>query len=747
MSLMGELCAPMAYVTLKSSGQSAFAAILASVMIVFDNALVTNNRLLGQDAPLMFFSAATFMFWTLFNKQSTRPFSLMWWSWLLATGVSMTGTMGVKLVGIASVLAIGLFTFSSLTSLAMDGSASATTWLKHFAARVVALVVIPVYLYTTIFQFHFDHQLYQPANPSAPQAYHDLNLLSKPFRQTLVPKNNHTDVSETNWSNIVYGSVVQLQSEDSSGVYLHSFHETTPGGSKQQQLGGYQYPDLNTHWIVIRANMDEDDKEEIPSRLQYLEDGDTIRLRHVPTRRCLHSHKTKSYSNKKEVPMFEVTAYGAQGYDGDDNDWWVLEAVDPIANQNIPYNDNDNRIKALETAFRLKHMKMGCYLFDTSANLPAPWGKGRHGLACRPGAKVRSRSIWRFTMNKHDYLPYDTPVATYPQLTYWQKFSEMHRLMWSHVPVAEGTSQSAVAHPLRWPLGQAMIYTWTGYMRQIYLIANPVVWGTSLIGLLSYLGLCVFFILREKRGYVERGLVGELKRFHVNYANTYFAGWAFYYLPFLLVRRTHLMHHYFPALYFSILITSSMISGASSFLPRKARIGLFIGLIFAIVSMFSHISPLTYGSSMTREQCESVGKWANTISRSTFETNSLDCAPFPKASNRPARFSELRMKQRAKKMLHKQHQGSKTITAQVPVASNSPVVGTSESVEILPEGKQITVVRPEPRKPSPVLPLNLPPINYPLPMQHLVMVGPQLPHKCGKQIWIINKTLCSVARE
>ncbi|KAF9113723.1 hypothetical protein BGX27_000937 [Mortierella sp. AM989] len=727
-SLMGALCAPMAYVTLKSSGQSAFAAILASVMIVFvysrtlailitgvDNALATNNRLLGQDAPLMFFSAATFMFWALFNKQSASPFTFAWWLWLLATGISMTGAMGVKLAGAASVLTIGMFTLLTLSSLAMDASVSGTTWLKHFAARTIALVVIPVFLYMAIFQFHFDHQLNQPADPSSPQADHDLNLLSKSFRQTLLSKNIPVG-SEVDWSDVVYGSVVQLQNEGSSGVYLHSFHGTIPDKSKQQQLGGYQHSDLNTHWIVIRADMEEDDKEEIPSRLQYLKDGDIFRLRHVPTRMCLHSDNTRSYSDKKEAALFEVTAYGAQGYDGDENDWWIVETVDPITNTYIPEGENV-RIKALETAFRLRHMKLGCYLFDTSTHLPEPWGQGRYEIACRPGVKIRPRSVWRFTMNRHDYLPYDTPVAAYPQLSFWQKFLEIHQLMWSHVPVDQSFHPAAV-HPIRWPLGQAVVHTWTGYLRQITLIANPVVWGLSLIGLLSYAGLKVLFILREKRGYVERGLIGELKRFHVNNANTYFAGWALHYLPFFMVRRTLLMHHYFPALYFSILITSSMVAGVSGFLPRKARFGLFISLIFAILSTFAQISPLTYGSSMMLEQCESISQWANDI----------NCAPFPKASNRPLQFSELRMKQRAKKLLHKQHEGSKTVAAQIPEASNSPEdISSDYDYHNLPEGKQPTVARPEPRKRSPVLPLNLPPPDYPLPMQHLIMVGPQLP--------------------
>jgi dolichyl-phosphate-mannose-protein mannosyltransferase len=78
---------------------------------------------------------------------------------------------------------------------------------------------------------------------------------------------------------MVYGSVVQLKSEFGHGVYLHSFYKAR-GGSRQQQVSGYGYPDLNTQWIVIRAVQGDESEvdEEIPARLQYLKNGDFLQL-------------------------------------------------------------------------------------------------------------------------------------------------------------------------------------------------------------------------------------------------------------------------------------------------------------------------------------------------------------------------------------------------------------------------------------------------------------------------------------
>ncbi|KAG0302460.1 hypothetical protein BGZ98_007487, partial [Dissophora globulifera] len=453
MALMGALCAPMAYVTLKATGQSAPTAMFASTMIIFDNALTANNSLMNMDAPLMFFVSATTMNWSLLARESHSYFSFKWWVFLLATGISMTGAMSVKLAGVLSVVMVGFFTLSQLYSLAVDVSVSAVQWLKHFAARVVALMIVPFILYTALFQLHFNHQKFEPADLTTPHAEYDLGLLSKSFRHTLLPKNSQSSPQDVSWSDIVYGSVVQLQNEDSSSMYLHSFDEMSPEGSKQQQLSGYEYSDINTHWIVIRAGMDDEDQDEIPTRLQYLRNGELIRLRHVSTRNCLHSHSKKSFSSRPDRLLHEVTAYGSPGFDGDFNDWWIIETVDAMTGQ-LHEEDNEEKVKALETTFRLRHAEIGCYLFATGALLPDPWGLGRQEIACHLEASIRPKSIWRFTMNKHDYLPFDTPVASYKQLTYWQKFWEIHRIMWTHIGLDQSaaTAKAAASHPIWWPL-------------------------------------------------------------------------------------------------------------------------------------------------------------------------------------------------------------------------------------------------------------------------------------------------------
>ncbi|KAF8934580.1 hypothetical protein BGZ47_010301 [Haplosporangium gracile] len=55
MALMGALCAPMAYATLKASEHGASAAILATTTLVaFDNALTANNRMIACTPDILY---------------------------------------------------------------------------------------------------------------------------------------------------------------------------------------------------------------------------------------------------------------------------------------------------------------------------------------------------------------------------------------------------------------------------------------------------------------------------------------------------------------------------------------------------------------------------------------------------------------------------------------------------------------------------------------------------------------------
>ncbi|KAG9327180.1 hypothetical protein KVV02_000896 [Mortierella alpina] len=765
-SSMGALCSPMAYITLKATSHSTLAAMLAATLVAFDNALTASNRQMLLDAPLLFFTAATLMSCTLFTKCSPRPFALSWWAWLLATGVFMAGAVSVKLTGILTAAFVGLFMLQDLWRLARRESVTVGQWSQHCAARIGTLLVLPFVLYLTIFQIHFAYQTREPDYLNSAQAENDLRLLPPPFRHALVPR--YPKEQQEVWRDVVYGSVVRLQSESQSQSYLHSFYKLNPGGSHQQQVGGYEYPDLNTHWIVILADLDKDEPEEIPSRLQYLKNGDSLRLRHVSTRRCLHAHDVRTYGSLQGKNLHEVTAYGGVAFDGDANDWWQVEQVDTDQMRETVDHDEGGPIKALETAFRLRHSSLGCYLYVSETTLPEPWGQGRREIVCRTDAGVTPKSIWRFTMNEHDYLPADALLAASPTPSFWQKFKYMHRLMWFPANRVESglvprTFDRFASTPQQWLLPNSVIPVWTGYMRQVVIIANPVVWWVSTLGLLSFIILKVFFVLRTKRGYLETGLLKQLKTQQLGNMSTFFAAWAIHYMPFFCVDRMLYLHHYFPALYCTILLASSLFSVVMEFFSRQIRYLFLSSLVILCISSFAQLAPLSYGSLMTRGHCESVSRWFNLLDCSIAPAvkYKLDAQHIPLSTQRKQRREE-----KGPSSLALQQEGAPT--AQQPQATNGPILShagpdvdfltreavlpASASASALPQNaqegiqgryssyRQAGIEKQQFRKKPPVLESFFPSANELQPMQDVVL----LPYQISPQHWdldVLNQML------
>lgn len=100
-----------------------------------------------------------------------------------------------------------------------------------------------------------------------------------------------------------------LKSQETAGGYLHSHESTYPAGESgagQQQITSYGHKDINNEWHLKRFNR-------IPPSwnstrpIDYVRNGDYLRLEHLETGRNLHAHKSLSIVTTKH---FQVTGYG-----------------------------------------------------------------------------------------------------------------------------------------------------------------------------------------------------------------------------------------------------------------------------------------------------------------------------------------------------------------------------------------------------------------------------------------------------
>lgn len=68
-ALLGVLTVPMIFLTLKASGCRTMTAALGAGLLIFENGLLTQSRLILLDSPLVAFTALTTLAWTSFTNQ------------------------------------------------------------------------------------------------------------------------------------------------------------------------------------------------------------------------------------------------------------------------------------------------------------------------------------------------------------------------------------------------------------------------------------------------------------------------------------------------------------------------------------------------------------------------------------------------------------------------------------------------------------------------------------------------------
>lgn len=161
---LGLLLIPIAYLTLRALQTRPSTALLGALFIMFENGLITQSRLILLDSPLIFFTALTMFFWVGFSNENelardrggrVGPFSRRWWIWLTLTGLALGAVVSCKWVGLFTIATLGVLTIVQLWALLGDLRVPMPLLARHFAARAVCLIVIPVLFYMSMFAIHF----------------------------------------------------------------------------------------------------------------------------------------------------------------------------------------------------------------------------------------------------------------------------------------------------------------------------------------------------------------------------------------------------------------------------------------------------------------------------------------------------------------------------------------------------------------------------------------------------------------
>lgn len=430
-------------------------------------------------------------------------------------------------------------------------------------------------------------------------------FMSSEFQATLNSKSMQ-DVP----ADVAFGSRVSIRHHNTQGGYLHSHAHMYPEGSKQQQITLYPHKDDNNLWLLQNQTqpLREDETEiEGPAAWDnltttFVEDGAVLKLYHIATDKRLHSHDHRPPVSEADWQN-EVSGYGFEGFAGDANDLFRVEIVKSASDG----AEAKNRLRTIQTKFRLVHTMSGCVLFSHKVKLP-DWAWEQQEVTCAKGGSLPN-SIWYVEQNLHPQIGADAERVNYRDPGFLGKFWELQRVMWK-TNAGLTDSHAWDSRPSSWPTLLRGINFWGREHRQVYLFGNPVIWWASTVAILTYAVFKGIAALRWQRSCNDYRHE-TFKRFDYEIGQTVL-GWGLHYFPFYLMARQLFLHHYFPALYFAILCFCQMFDfGANrvsllGLAPRKAIFGrVFIAVFLALsLAAFTLFSPLVYGNPWTESACE-----------------------------------------------------------------------------------------------------------------------------------------------
>ncbi|SCW01369.1 LAFE_0D11056g1_1 [Lachancea fermentati] len=574
------LCVPIAYFTAKAIGFSLPTVWLFTVLVLFENSYATLGRFILLDSMLLFFTVASVFSFVMFHNQRTRPFSRKWWKWLLLTGISLGCTISVKMVGLFVITLVGIYTVIDLWTMLGDKMVSNKTYISHWLARIVCLIVIPFLVFLGCFKIHFDLLSHSGTG--------DANMPSL-FQASLIG----SDVGEGPRDIAVGSSVISIKNQALGGALLHSHIQAYPEGSNQQQVTCYGHKDSNNHWKFDRARplpiWTENEKD-----IEFVEAGVEYRLSHINTGKNLHTHPIAAPLTKQE---WEVSGYGNATV-GDPKDHWVIEVLAQYG------SENTSRLHPLTTSFRIRNAELGCYLAQMNNHLPE-WGFRQSEVVCMKNPFKRDkRTWWNVESHQNDILPERPADFTYPKTNFLKNFIHLNLAMMATnnalVPDPDKLDMLA-SSAWQWPTLNVGIRLcgWGDDTVKYFLMGSPASTWFSTIAVIGFMAFIVVLILRWQRQYVD---FANTKDFNLFLMGGFYPllGWGLHYMPFVIMSRVTYVHHYLPALYFALLILAylfelTMSKWTKSKCGRIMRFVIYAGYIALVIYGFYYFSPISFG--------------------------------------------------------------------------------------------------------------------------------------------------------
>ncbi|GMM49264.1 dolichyl-phosphate-mannose-protein mannosyltransferase [Starmerella bacillaris] len=566
--LFSIVCVPVAYFTAKSFKFSLLGVWLISTMVCFEQSFIVLGRFILLDSMLICFTTTAFLGLAKFHEHRKQPFSAKWFLWLFITGASLGLTTGVKMVGLFITALVGLYTACDLWIRLGDRKQSLAKQALHLIVRAIFLIIVPLILFAIAYKIHF--QVLWKTGDGA-------SMMSSLFRAQLAG-----ETIENSPLDVAYGARITLKNSGLGGNLLHSHVQTFPSGSEQQQITTYGHADSNNEWLIETPRPAELYNESQP--IEYVKDGDMVRLIHAVTGRNLHTHEINAPVTKGS---FEVSGYGNLTV-GDNKDNWIVEIVESLG------DEDPNLIHPLSTAIRLRNEVLGCYLSTGANNLPE-WGFRQGEVVCLPNASKRNKQTW---WNVEQHWNERLPIAEnrkYPKTQFFRDFITLwvSQMRSNNALITDNDRTDNLASSWwEWPIvyrGLRMCGWGNDYPRYLLLGTPTTLWLTT-VAVLVFPFVCLAYILRWQRQCND--FTPQSFEFFMTVGVLSWLGWLFQYVPFIIMARVTYLHHYMPALYFAIFVFTFLLQW---FVPKRYQAAVFLTFIAITIACWWHFRMLSWG--------------------------------------------------------------------------------------------------------------------------------------------------------
>lgn len=604
-AVCGSLLSSIVYKLLKQLKLSSWTALLGGVLIICDNALLTQSRFVLMESMLLLFSTTGLLFLSKFQSSST--YSIKWYLYGFLAGIFFTFSICVKYVAFYSCLLAVWLTARQLWGMLSDKAVSNFKLISRTIVTGIIFTIIPIFIYLTVFYVHLS--ILYKAGP------HD-NAMTSAFQASL--EGGLASITKGQPFNVVHGSQITLRHSLGRPCWLHSHAHVYPvkypdkrGSSHQQQVSCYSFKDVNNWWIVKRPSRSDLVVGEQPDPIKH---GDEIHLVHGITSRALNSHDVAAPVSPQSQ---EVTCYIDYNVSMPAQILWRVEIINRDQEGGPVWH-------AITSQVRLIHVTTKQALRFSGRQLP-DWGFHQHEVVAD---KVINQDDTVWNVEEHRYTKSDDQKERERQLlnaemipieptvlSFFDKFWELQLKMVWHSDNIQSHMYSS--EPLEWPLLTKGIAYWVDKKSnaQIHLLGNIIIWSSSTCSIFIYLTLLTVYLLRRRRNCHDLDTV-HWKRFQ-DIGHTFLLGYLFNFLPFFCVDRTLFLHNYLSALVFKIMLMCFIVEHLYH-VTRNKRLwrtflntGLCLWLGF-VVHVFMRFSTLSYGQTKFTSE-EIIGlRWKDT---------------------------------------------------------------------------------------------------------------------------------------